>query len=58
MITGYYTLNERAGAVTRYEDFSVTAVNKRYGPAEWDVGRRNQGSIPLHRSGVWTRDCR
>ena len=55
VITGAYTGNERAGAVTRYEDFAVTALNKRYGPAD---GRlvNEPGSIGIHRSGVWTRD--
>ena len=55
VITGAYTGNERAGAVTRYEDFAVTALNKRYGPAD---GRlvNEPGSIGVHRSGVWTRD--
>ena len=55
VITGAYTGNERAGAVTRYEDFAVTALNKRYGPAD---GRlvKEPGSIGGHRSGVWTRD--
>ena len=55
VITGAYTGNERAGAVTRYEDFAVTALNKRYGPAD---GRlvKEPGSIGVHRSGVWTRD--
>ena len=55
VVTGAYTGNERAGAVTRYEDFAVTALNKRYGPAD---GRlvEEPGSIGVHRSGVWTRD--
>ena len=55
VITGAYTGNERAGAVTRYEDFAVTALNKRYGPAD---GRlvKEPGLIEIHRSGVWTRD--
>ena len=55
VVTGAYTGNERAGAVTRYEDFAVTALNKRYGPAD---GRlvKEPGSIGSHRSGVWTRD--
>ena len=55
VVTGAYTGNERAGAVTRYEDFAVTALNKRYGPAD---GRlvKEPGSIGIHRSGVWTRD--
>ena len=55
VVTGAYTGNERAGAVTRYEDFAVTALNKRYGPAD---GRLvyEPGSIGVHRSGVWTRD--
>ena len=55
VVTGAYTGNERAGAVTRYEDFAVTALNKRYGPAD---GRlvKEPGSIGVHRSGVWTRD--
>ena len=55
IITGAYTGNERAGAVTRYEDFAVTALNKRYGPASGTL-EKEPGVIPLHRSGVWTRD--
>ena len=55
VITGAYTGNERAGAVTRYEDFAVTALNKRYGPASGTL-EKEPGVIPLHRSGVWTRD--
>ena len=39
VVTGAYTGNERAGAVTRYEDFTVTALNKRYGPSRRKAGK-------------------
>ena len=55
VVTGAYTGNERAGAVTRYEDFAVTALNKRYGPASGTL-EKEPGFIAGHDSGVWTRD--
>ena len=55
VITGAYTGNERAGAVTRYEDFTVAALNKRYGPASGTL-EKEPGFIAGHDSGVWTRD--
>ena len=55
IITGAYTGNERAGAVTRYEDFTVTALNKRYGPASGTL-EKEPGFVAGHDSGVWTRD--
>ena len=55
VITGAYTGNERAGAVTRYEDFAVTALNKRYGPADGKL-EKEPGFVAKHDSGVWTRD--
>ena len=39
VITGAYTGNERAGAVTRYEDFAVTPVEQALRPGQWDVGK-------------------
>ena len=55
VITGAYTGNERAGAVTRYEDFAVTALNKRYGPASGTLEKEPE-FVAQHGSGVWTRD--
>ena len=55
VITGAYTDNERAGAVTRYEDFVVTALTKRYGPASGTL-EKEPGFIAGHDSGVWTKD--
>ena len=55
VITGAYTGNERAGAVTRYEEFRVTALNKRYGPASGTL-EKEPGFVAQHDSGVWTRD--
>ena len=55
VITGSYTGNERAGTVTRYEDFAVTALNKRYGPADGKLEKEPE-FIAQHDSGVWTRD--
>ena len=53
--TGVYTGNERAGAVTRYEDFTVTALNKRYGPASGKL-QKEPGFVATQSSGVWARD--
>ena len=55
VITGSYTGNERAGTVTRYEDFAVTALNKRYGPASGTLEEEPE-FIATHYTGVWARD--
>ena len=48
VITGAFTGNEVAGAVTRFENFGGDRLSRRYGPAE--------GQLDIHNSGVRTRD--
>ena len=55
VITGAYTGNERAGAVTRYGDFTGSQLTKRYGPADGKL-ENEPGFIAGHDSGVWARD--
>ncbi len=55
VITGAYTGNEVAGAVTRYEEFKGYEIKKRYGPAE-GVLLREPDFVSKHKSGVRTRD--
>ena len=55
VITGAFTGNEVAGAVTRYADFRGNRLTPRYGPAS---GRLEyvEGKVSQHRSRVWARD--
>ena len=55
VITGAFTGNERPGAVTRYEGFSIFPLRHRFGP---DAGqlRKRPGFIAEQDSGVWARD--
>ena len=55
VITGAFTGNEVAGAVTRYEDFLVSPMRKDYGPASGEL-EYEAGFISEHSSGVWTSD--
>ena len=55
VITGFYTGDEVAGAVTRYEGFRGYELRKQYGPADGILDRQPD-TIGAHRSGVWTRD--
>ena len=55
VITGAFIGNEVAGAVTRFEDFQVSSLQKHYGPAS-ETLEYEQGLISGHDSGVWTRD--
>ena len=55
VITGAFTGNEVDGAVTRYENFQVGGVTKRYGPGR-GYWQEEPGKIVLHDSGVWARD--
>ena len=55
VITGAFTGDEVAGAVTRFEEFQVFPLQKRYGPANGSL-RKDPGFIAEHESGVWTRD--
>ena len=55
VITGFYTGDEVAGAVTRYEGFRGYELRKQYGPADGILDRQPD-TIGAHPSGVWTRD--
>ena len=55
VITGAFTGNEVAGAVTRFENFKGDRLSKRYGPADGKL-EYEQGLISGHDSGVRTRD--
>ena len=55
VITGAYTGNEVAGAVTLFEDFEGGRFTRQYGPASGRLEHK-QGIISGHSSGVWTQD--
>ena len=55
VITGAFTGDEVAGAVTRFEDFTVGRLTKRYGPTSGRL-QKEPGYIAGHESGVWTQD--
>ena len=55
VITGAFTGNEVAGAVTRFENFQGDRLSKRYGPAAGKL-QKEPGGIAAHPSGVRTRD--
>ncbi len=55
IIAGAFAGNETAGAVTRYEGFSVAKLRKAYGPASGRF-RQEPGFVAEHDSGVWTKD--
>ena len=55
VITGAFTGDEVAGAVTRFEDFKISRLARRYGPADGTVQNEPSG-VKLHNSRVWTRD--
>ena len=55
VITGAYTGNVMAGAVTRFEDFAGSRLRKGYGPANGTL-QKEPGSVAVHRSGLWTQD--
>ena len=54
-ITGAYAGDEVEGAVTRYKDFTVDSLNKRYGPADGQL-EKEPNRVSGHGSGVWSRD--
>ena len=57
VITGAFTGNEVAGAVTRFENFQGDRLSKRYGPAAGKLESEEEpGKITTHGSGVRTRD--
>ena len=55
VITGAFTGDEVAGAVTRFENFRGHRLNRRYGPADGKL-EKEPGSIATHWSGVRARD--
>ena len=55
VVTGAYTGNAVAGAVTRFEEFQVSRFNKDYGPASGKLELK-AGVMSGHSSRVWTRD--
>ena len=55
VITGAYTGDEVAGAVTQFENFKGYQMTKRYGPADGKL-ENMPGYIATHYSGVWSRD--
>ena len=55
VITGAFTGNETAGAVTRYEEFAVGPLTKDYGPASGKL-EKETGKVSIHSSRVWTSD--
>ena len=55
VITGAYTGDEVAGAVTRFENFKGGQLTRRYGPANGKL-QKEPGFIAEHDSGVWARD--
>ena len=55
VITGAFTGDEVAGAVTRFENFRGHRLNRRYGPADGKL-EKEPGTIATHWSGVRARD--
>ena len=53
IMTGAFVDNESDGAVTRYEEFTIVALEKPYGPASGTL-QKKPGRIAEHESGVWT----
>ena len=55
VITGAFAGDEVSGAVTRFEDFKISRLARRYGPAD-GILQKEPGSIAEHDSGVTSRD--
>ncbi len=55
VMTGAFTGDEVAGAVTKFENFRGDRLTRRYGPAGGDL-EKEPGRIGVHQSGVRTRD--
>ena len=55
VITGAFTGDEVAGAVTRFENFRGHRLNRRYGPADGKL-EKEPGKVATHWSEVRTRD--
>ena len=56
VITGAFTGDEVAGAVTRFENFKISRLARRYGPAEGTIMEKKPEYIGTYSSGVTTRD--
>ena len=56
VITGAYRGSEVAGETTRFEDFTVRSLVRRYGPADGELVRSGDGFVSQDRSWVLTRD--
>ena len=56
VITGAFTGDEVAGAVTRFEDFQAGSMRKEYGPASGKLLDDGTGRLAAHQSGLWARD--
>ena len=54
-ITGAYEGDERAGSVTKFQDFTVAPLSMGYGPASGSL-LKDPEFISEHDSGLWTRD--
>ena len=55
VITGAFKGDEVAGAVTRFEEFTVAPLTRAYGPASGRL-QKEPGFIAEHDSGLWERD--
>ena len=56
VITGAYTGDVVAGAVTRYEGFTGRQLTKQYGPASEKLEDEGDDKVSENWSGVWTKD--
>ncbi|MXX53848.1 MAG: trypsin-like serine protease [Dehalococcoidia bacterium] len=55
VITGAFEGDEVDEKVTQFEEFSITRLSKRYGPAGGKLVKE-PGFIAVHENSVWTRD--
>ena len=55
VITGAYSGNEVSGAFTRFENFKINRLARRYGPADGTL-QKEPGFIAAHNSAVTSRD--
>lgn len=55
VITGAFAGNERTGAATRFEDFTITGLSRSYGPTSGQLEYQS-GFITTHDSRLWVAD--
>ena len=55
VVTGFFTGDQIAGAVTRFEDFSVLPLSMRFGPTDGDLVQM-AGLLAEYSSGVLAKD--